>query len=725
MADKAKATKPAPAELAALRQEIAGLKKSEAKYKRAMEALLKSEKYFRAITQNLSDLIIIANSAGKITYVNSSVENILGYKPEELIGRSGFDYILPADTPRAADDYGRAIVTKDVIIPNAFRVRHKDGSERVLEGVGRNLLDDPAVAGFVMNVHDITERTKAEEELHVYRKHLEDLVETRTSELATINSRLLVELAERRRVEKALRESEERFRALIQTSTDIISIHDPRGVFVYSSAAADTLFGYPPGFLIGKTPFEFIHPDDVERLRRRFADVIQGTNPGKTSEFRFLKCDGSWINLESMGNNLLDHTGINGIVIMSRDITRRKQKEEEHKQLLERLHRAQKMESLGTLAGGVAHDLNNVLGVLVGYSELLLMEIPAGSPSKGRVSIILQSSQRAAAIIEDLLTLARRGVTVSEVVNLNDVIAGYFKAPEFEKLKAYHPRVSFSFDCAPELHNIRGSPVHLAKTVMNLVSNAAEAIPNDGEVVVRTENRHLDKPARGNGAVREGDYVVLSVTDNGVGISTADIEKIFEPFYTKKVMGRSGTGLGLAVVWGTVQDHKGHIDVQSKGGEGSSFTLSFPATAEVPRRGRPTIAPDQYKGSGESILVVDDVQEQREVAASILRSLGYRVHTVSSGEAALTYLKKQTADLLVLDMIMDPGIDGLETYKRVLKINPLQKAVIVSGFSETDRVRKAQALGAGSYVKKPYILEKIGLAIRETLLHGNRDRGGK
>ncbi len=217
-------------------------------------------------------------------------------------------------------------------------------------------------------------------------------------------------------------------------------------------------------------------------------------------------------------------------------------------------------------------------GCSSGIPNCSCAEIPEGNPSRRRVSRILQSSQRAAAIIEDLLTLARRGVTVSEIVNLNDVIAGYFKTPEFEKLKAYHPRVIFKTDCAPHLHNIKGSPVHLGKTVMNLVSNAAEAIASEGEVVIRTENRHLRKPVQGHDEVRKGDHVVLTVSDNGMGIPATDIAKIFEPFYTKKVMGRSGTGLGLSVVWGTVQDHEGFIDVQSTDGQGSTFTISFPAT---------------------------------------------------------------------------------------------------------------------------------------------------
>jgi signal transduction histidine kinase len=210
-------------------------------------------------------------------------------------------------------------------------------------------------------------------------------------------------------------------------------------------------------------------------------------------------------------------------------------------------------------------------GVLVGYSELLRDELPENSTMRRYADNIVQSSVRGAAIINDLLTLARRGVTISEVVDLNKLVFNYLRTPEFEKLKSYHPEVKIRTDLEDNLLNIKGSPVHLGKTIMNLVSNAAEAISGQGEVTIKTENCYLDRPVHGYDEMQEGDYVVLKVSDTGTGISGNDIKKIFEPFYTKKVMGRSGTGLGLAVVWGTVKDHHGYIDILSKEGEGEYF----------------------------------------------------------------------------------------------------------------------------------------------------------
>ncbi|MDH3956938.1 MAG: response regulator, partial [Desulfobacteraceae bacterium] len=398
-----------------------------------------------------------------------------------------------------------------------------------------------------------------------------------------------------------------------------------------------------------------------------------------------------------------------------RDVSKRKQSEQERQKLETKLQQAKKMKAIGTLAGGVAHDLNNILSGIVSYPDLILMDLPKDSPLVEPLRTIQESGKKAAAIVQDLLTLARRGVSISKVVNLNDIINEYLESPQLAKLKSFHPLVKVQTHLDSALLNIKGSPVHLSKTVMNLVSNAAEAMPEGGTVQIKAENQYIDRPIKGYDDVEEGDYVVLTVSDSGIGILPEEITQIFEPFYTKKVMGRSGTGLGMAVVWGTVKDHKGYIHVESDIGKLTVFKLYFPVTREQDAEYNPNKKSVDYYGNGESILVVDDVKEQREIASKILSQLGYSVKTAESGEQALELLKRDPVDLVVLDMIMVPGIDGLETYERIIELHPKQKAIIASGYSETDRVKKAQRLGAGRYVKKPYTVRKIGLAVKGEL----------
>ena len=373
------------------------------------------------------------------------------------------------------------------------------------------------------------------------------------------------------------------------------------------------------------------------------------------------------------------------------------------------------MEALGQLAGGVAHDLNNVLGAVIGYSELLLMAPDGSTPKRSHLLNIMKGGEKASAIVQDLLTLTRRGVSSMETLNLNKIIADCQQSPEFERLYSYHPGVRVETDLQPDLSNMAGSPVHLGKSLFNLISNASEAMAEGGVVTVTTANQYLDKAIHGYDSIRTGEYVVVSVSDTGAGIPEADLGRIFEPFFTKKTLGRSGTGLGLTVVWGTVQDHDGYITVESKEGKGTIFTLYFPATQQAAAAETVAVSISEYMGRGESILVVDDVEEQRDLAADMLGKLDYHVATVSSGEEALAYLQNHSADLVVLDMIMDPGMDGLDTYRNALKIRPKLKAILVSGFSESDKVREAQTLGAGAYVRKPYAMEKLGMAARKEL----------
>jgi signal transduction histidine kinase/ActR/RegA family two-component response regulator len=419
--------------------------------------------------------------------------------------------------------------------------------------------------------------------------------------------------------------------------------------------------------------------------------------------------DGSILEFDVTISPIRDSSGkITSFVSIARNVTKVIEMEE-------RLRRAETMEALGTLAGGVAHDLNNVLGAIVGYPDLLLKDIPEDSPMRRSIMAIRRSGERASAIVQDLLTLARRGVQVTEVVNLNTVLTKCLESVEYKKLEELHPDVELETNLEKDLLNILGSPVHLSKTAINLLSNAVEAMPGGGKITISSENRYLDKPIKGYDSIKEGDYVILSVKDNGIGIANEDLDKIFEPFYTKKVMGRSGTGLGMAVVWGTLKDHRGYIDVKSIEGQGTTFTLYFPVTRKEIEDIKEPVSIEEYSGNGEKILVVDDAEAQRDVATNLLQELNYTVETVVSGEEALEYMKSNTADLLLLDMIMDPGIDGLDTYKGIIEMHPGQKAIIASGFSETDRVRETQKLGAGAYIRKPYTLEKIGLAVKTEL----------
>ncbi len=387
----------------------------------------------------------------------------------------------------------------------------------------------------------------------------------------------------------------------------------------------------------------------------------------------------------------------------------------------ERLVRAEKLEMIGTLAGGVAHDLNNILSGIVSYPDLLLLQLPPESPLHAPLRTIKESGEKAAAIVQDLLTLARRGVTVREPVNLNALIAEYLASPEFHLLQSHHPRIRVTTDCASDLFNILGSPVHLAKTIMNLVSNAAEAMDRGGEIGIRTENRYVDSPLGRYEKISQGEYVALEIRDQGSGIEQGDLDKIFEPFFTNKKMGKSGTGLGMAVVWGTVKDHEGYIDCESLVKVGTTFTLYFP-TAQRDRQHQQQPRMEDYQGQGEHILVVDDIPEQREIASGILRQLGYKVTTADSGEEAVRLASAEKFDLLLLDMILGTGMDGLDTYQRIQAMAPGQPAIITSGYSQTGRVAEAIRLGAGRYIKKPYMITTLGQAIREELARGQKMR---
>ncbi len=388
---------------------------------------------------------------------------------------------------------------------------------------------------------------------------------------------------------------------------------------------------------------------------------------------------------------------------------------EERKEVQKRLAHAQKMEAIGTLAGGVAHDLNNILSGVVTYPDLLLLQIPPNSSFVQPLETIRDSGRRAAAIVQDLLTLAGRGVKVEEQFDFQGLIVQYLGSLEFKELQKGHPDVSINFTVQDATYFIKGSSVHLSKTIMNLITNGMEAIEGKGDIYIQLDRLHLATQPANFVNWRAGDYVELNVRDTGVGIPIEYQERIFEPFFSHKVMGKSGTGLGMSVVWGTVEDHNGQINVESSVGAGTTFQLFFPLIEEpVEVQGAP-LKQSYRDGNGETILVVDDSGEQRLIAADILRHLGYKAITLSSGEGAIDFLHNNSADLIILDMLMDPGISGLETFRRILEFKPGQKAVIASGFSKQESIEEARSLGVADFIIKPYSVERIGESLHEVL----------
>jgi PAS domain S-box-containing protein len=536
--------------------------------------------------------------------------------------------------------------------------------------------------------------------------------------LMGVASQLAISIANALAFEK-LQGSEKKYRELVQNANSIILRIDTNGKIIFFNEFAQRFFGYTEKALIGENAGSIILPASGPK-RLNFEKLIKSLQkyPERpmVSENETVKKSGIKVWIAWTYKPIFNDDGdFIEILCIGNDISELKRASQEKEELHKQLQRAQKMEAIGTLAGGVAHDLNNILSGIVSYPELLLMDLNEDSPLRKPIVTIQKSGEKAAAIVQDLLTLARRGVEATEVVNLNEIVLDYLLSPEHSKLELNHTNVTVEKCLDENLLNILGSPVHLSKTVMNLIANSAEAMPQGGKIIITTENRHIDTIKNGYDDIDKGDFATLTVNDSGIGISAEDIERIFEPFYTKKIMGRSGTGLGMAVVWGTVKDHQGYIDLTSTEGKGTEITLYFPVTRRVFSPQVEMTSIQDIMGNGESILVVDDIEEQRQIASEMLGKLGYTVTTVASGEEAVEYLRKHTIDLLVLDMIMEPGIDGLETYRRVLKLRPGQKSIIASGYSETVRVKEAQNLGVGTYIKKPYLLQQIGRAIKAEL----------
>jgi PAS domain S-box-containing protein len=564
----------------------------------AQETLVQSEKRYRDLADSLPQTVFETDEHGKLTFVNRNAFDIFGYSQTDFErGMNAIEMLIPEDREKALE---AMLIMKHGKTTgyNEYTALKKDGTTFPISIHANALIHESDFKGFRGILIDLTQAKKAEE---------------------------------------SLRESEEKFRRIFENIQDAYYESSLDGTILEISPSIQNMSQYKREELIGMSLYDiYTNPKEREEFLKLIVDR------GKVNEFEvsLTDKDGS-IHSCSISTLLMKDDQGNPIKLVGsvRDISERKQSEEKRKKLEAQLHRAQKMEALGLLAGGVAHDLNNILSGIVNYPELLLMDLPEDSPLRRPIKTIQESGLRAVDVVADLLTLARGVAAGKEVLNLNVIVKEYLESPEHKKLEMSQAFVDFKTELDLKLLNMSGSPSHIRKTLMNLVINAAEAIEGSGTVTISTNSQYLDEPLRGYENVRQGEYVVLSVSDQGSGISPEDFERIFEPFYTKKVMGRSGTGLGLAIVWSTVQDHNGYINVKSNE-KGTVFEVYFPVTREKIDDGNEAPSLEDYIGHGEKILVVDDEERQREILEVILTKLGYVTEAVASGEEAIRYVKE-------------------------------------------------------------------------------------
>ena len=629
--------------------------------KHSEKALQESEGRYRELADSLPETVFEMDAAGILTFVNRAGFEKFGYSREDLErGLSVIDHLAPEDVVRAARD---------------IATRIKGG------GVGRQ-------------EYTAIRRDGSTFPVVIYSSRI-----VRNGQPVGLRG-FLVDVSEQKRTEEAVRESDARFRTIFERAAIGVGLTDEDGWFIECNLALQVMLGYSLEELCHRRIADVTHPEDVDVVTELYQQLMSGSRDQYQVEQRFVRKDGQSVWTRVTVSSFLGEGRPRYAIGMVEDTSRRKELE---KQLL----RAQRLETAGRIAGQVAHDFNNLLGPVIAYPDLIRMELPDGHPALQYCDLMQDAAERMAQINENLMALGRRGVLDEQPIDLNQLLEQTIR-----QMEPVPEKLAVELNLAPELMPVSGSPAQLSRVVTNLVANAREAMQDVGALSVTTQSVRLDKPLIGYSRVGAGEYVRLDVGDTGCGIPLEIRDKIFDAFFTTKHSGRKrGSGLGLSIVQSVVEDHRGGIDFSSEVGRGTVFSVYLPVSRDHKR----TPSADGLLGGTERVLVVDDDQIQQEVTRELLCRLGYRVQVASSGEEGLEFLQDHQVDLLILDMVMPPGIDGAETYRRVLKMRPGQRTIFVSGFAESERVRQAQALGAGAYLRKPVKLETLARAVRETL----------
>jgi PAS domain S-box-containing protein len=633
---------------------------------RAETGLLRQERYFRALTENSLDVLTILSGEGLFLYNSPSLKRVLGYARNELAGRSAFSFVHPEDLPNTLKAFEEALAHPERRVTQELRFKRADGSWCHLEVVGQNCLADPHIGGVVLNSRDVTERKQAEARLRLQS-------------------------------------------AALESTANAILITDRQGAVVWANTAFSRLTGYSMEEIFGKNPrFLKSGEHDQSFYEKLWGQILSGQV--WQAEMINRRKDGTQYSEESTITPVRDDTGqITHFIAVKQDVTARKELEAQ-------LRQSQKMEAIGQLAGGVAHDFNNLLLVIGGNAELALMHPQQlGEEARKCIDQITTASKRASNLVSQLLAFSRKQVIQPRKLCLNNAIR--------ELTRMLHriigENIHLECELTQQLPFVQADAGMIDQVLVNLVVNARDAMPGGGRLLIGTDTITLDESyCRSQPEARPGQFVRLSVSDSGSGIKPEHLPRIFEPFFTTKESGK-GTGLGLATVYGIVKQHQGWIEVSSKVGAGTRFSIFLPVVEPPSAESSLSQTERKRQGGTAKILLVEDDLAVRRTTRRILEAFGYKVREATSGAEALEIWKEHGAevDLLLTDIVMPEGVTGLDLAKRLRGESPRLKVLFTTGYTtetagkDTEFMRRNRDF----FLQKPYRTEELLEKIRQCL----------
>ena len=650
------------------------LRKEITERKHIEEALKKSHERFRALIENSSDIIQVVDSGGIIRYISPSAQRILGYKPEELVGRPSIEVVHPDDLPEVAKGFEKAIKEPDVPVVTVCRCKHKDGTWRVIEGSGTNCLDNPSINGFIANMHDITERKQAEE---------------------------------------ALRDSESKFRGIVEQSYDGIILTDEQGTIIEWNQSEEQITGVKRADAVGRpfwdvmaglAPGEVATPELFEQAKVRFSELLKTGRASwlsRVQEATIQRTDGTRCVVEELVFPIKKDKGL-VIGAICRDVTEQKEAETERRELEQKAQLASRLATVGEMASGISHEINNPLTGVIGYAQLLMQRQDIPEEAKKDLKVINDGGQRVAGIVNKMLTFARQHKPQRDYVSINDLIANTLDLRAYE-LKTHNIELITHLD--PELPATIADGGQLQQVFLNLIINAETEMDlahGKGKLSIKTEK--ID------------DTIRISFKDDGSGIAKENMDKIFNPFFTTREVGE-GTGLGLSMCHGIIAEHNGRIYAESKLGKGATFVVELPIVTkpEQLELAEPEVE-EAEEAAQARILVVDDEPTVLSLVSRVLTGEGHEVETIDNADDALEMIESKRYRLILLDIKM-PGMSGTELYKRIHKIAPslARRIVFITGDVIGARITAFLSSTKAHYIMKPFDAEQLKRAVNRIL----------